>query len=129
MECVSNHYVIRVVYRAGDVLGRVLILLLVWIFIGGLLLIVVYVYMKDWSVLKWILVTPVTTLEKRQLLDNIRKCIKCAKNRAFASNCPWPSGDIRQQLATRENILFMMILCLLIMIVFHFIIIISNSMQ
>ena len=80
MECVSNHYVIRVVYRAGDVLGRVLILLLVWIFIGGLLLfvvlsvefcalVVVCVYIKDWSVLQWILVTPVTTLEKQQLLD------------------------------------------------------------
>lgn len=36
-QCISVFYVCRIVYRAGDVIWRVLILLLVWVFMGGFL--------------------------------------------------------------------------------------------
>ena len=40
-QCISQFYIFRIVYRAGDVIVRVLILLSVWIFIGGLLFFIV----------------------------------------------------------------------------------------
>ena len=35
LNCMSKYYAIRIIYRAGDVLWRVLTLLLIWVFAGG----------------------------------------------------------------------------------------------
>ena len=85
--------------------------------------------MKDWSVLQWILVTSVMDkiIVAQRFITHWCLLISvfvfafgnfdCAKNRSFAFNCP---SDIGQQVETRENILFIMILSLLIMIISPF---------
>lgn len=86
-KCVSWQYILRVIYRSSDITLRVFILLLVWVVIGGFELFVllfiescvlVYLALKceDWSVLTWILKTPI---EKTAKYSNSAMYVRCVR--------------------------------------------------